>query len=122
MKLFKTRTKPAAAVPVDPEPVVESPTEPENVQVSVILDAESITALIQQISDFYQRTKEKLNAWDQYFLKNITTSVSPAELYKKDAISLQSFHAKNEYAWKIGKKLEDYAWIHKDEESFEIKL
>ena len=130
MNFLKRRTKPIAAVaipaaPVDPEPIVESPTAPESMKVSVILDAESITALIQQLSYFYQRTAEKLYEWDQCFLKNVAEnkigSYTERDKYEH-YVFMRDKNDKNLYAWQNGVKLEDFYWRNKDKKSFEIEF
>ena len=128
MNFLKKHTKPAAAeaisaAPAAPEPIVESPAAPENVQVSLILNVESIEALIQQLSYFYQRTKEKLNEWDQCFAGNVAndkTGMFDEKMCQDQKVFMDEQYAKNKYAWENGARLEDFYWIHKNEESFEI--
>ena len=128
MSLFKRRTKPAAAesisaAPVAPEPAEESPIAPENMKVSLILDVESIEALIQQLFYFYQDTAEKLYKWDQCFASNVAndkTGMFDEKTGREQKVFMDEQRAKNKYAWENGARLEDFYWIHKHEESFEI--
>ena len=129
MNLFKRRTKPAAAVitsaaPVDPEPVVESPTEPENMQVSMILDAESIVTLIQQLFDFNQRTTEKLYTWASVFACEVSKSKSGL-FDQKDCFNQEIYmneqYEKNKYAWEKYEKLKAFYLKNQNAESFKIE-
>ena len=79
MNLFRKPTKPAAAeatpaAPAAHEPVAEAPKAPEDVKISIILDNESIVALIQQIFDFRQRTVNELYEFARCFASNVANS------------------------------------------------